>query len=200
MASPLRAAPLLAFDVGDVPAHEPPASVVDACRRGDRAAAAALFEACKDRVHSLALHLTADPAEAGDITQDVFLRLLRHIDRYRGDARFTTWLYRVVVNVFLDRRKARRRWTALDETALARRASPEPTPEARLIRAQAHRQVARTVAALPVKLRIPVVLRYGPGLSYAQIAEALGVREGTVASRLNRALKRLEHELKDVTW
>lgn len=199
MVSNSRAATLLAFDVAGESRREPPSSVVDACRRGDREAVAALFETCKDRVYSLALHLTGDPAEAGDVTQDVFLRLLRNIDQYRGDARFTTWLYRVVVNVFLDRRKSRRRWVALDEAALASRASPEPTPEASLIHAQAHDRVARTVAALPVALRLPLVLRYGPGLSYAQIAETLGVREGTVASRLSRALKRLERELKDVT-
>jgi RNA polymerase sigma-70 factor (ECF subfamily) len=198
MVSGSRAAALLAFDVGEAP-REPPATVVDACRRGDREAVAALFEACKDRVYALALHLTGDPAEAGDITQDVFLRLLGRIGQYRGDARFTTWLYRVVVNVFLDRRKSRRRFAALDDGLLASRASPEPSPEAALMRWQVRERVAREVAALPVKLRMPLVLRYGPGLSYGQIAETLGVCEGTVASRLNRALKRLEEELKDVT-
>jgi RNA polymerase sigma-70 factor, ECF subfamily len=198
MVSGVRAVPLLAFDLGEASAPEPPARLLDACRRGDREAVAALFDACRNRVYSLAVHLTGDPAEAGDITQDVFLRVLRRVDQYRGEARFTTWLYRVTVNVFLDRRKSRRRFTALDETALAGRASPEPSLEATLIRSQVQERVARTVAALPVKLRVPVVLRYGPGLSYAQIAEALGVCEGTVASRLNRALKRLEHELRDV--
>ena len=194
-----RAAALLVYEVGADSRREPPSTVVEACRRGDREAVAALFETCKDRVYSLALHLTGDPAEAGDITQDVFLRVLRRIDQYRGDARFTTWLFRVVVNVFLDRRKSRRRFAALDEAALAARVSPDPTPEASLIHAQARERVARTVAALPLALRLPLVLRYGPGLTYGQIAETLGVREGTVASRLNRALKRLERELKDLT-
>jgi RNA polymerase sigma-70 factor (ECF subfamily) len=172
---------------------------VEACRHGDREAVAELFEACKDRVYSLALHLTGNPAEAGDVTQDVFLRLLGRIEQYRGDARFSTWLYRVVVNVFLDRRKSRRRWTAFDEMALARRASVEPSPEDLLIRTQVRRHVASAVARLSVKLRVPLVLRYSAALSYAQIAETLGVREGTVASRLNRALKQLAEELKDVT-
>lgn len=198
MVSTSRAAALLPFDVAAESRREPPSSVVDACRRGDREAVAALFESCKDRVYSLALHLTGDPAEAADVTQDVFLRVLRAIDQYRGDARFTTWLYRVVVNVFLDRRKSRRRFLPLDEGALAARASADPTPEASLIHAQAHDHVARRVAALPVALRLPLVLRFGPGLSYAQIAETLGVREGTVASRLNRALKRLERELREI--
>jgi RNA polymerase sigma-70 factor (ECF subfamily) len=177
---------------------EPSASLVEACRHGDREAVAELFEACKDRVYSLALHLTGNPAEAGDLTQDVFLRLLGRIEQYRGDARFSTWLYRVVVNVFLDRRKSSRRWMVLDETALARRASAEPSPEALLIHSQVQQRVASAVAQLPVKLRLPLVLRYATALSYAQIAETLGVREGTVASRLNRALKQLADGLKDV--
>lgn len=188
------AATLLAIDAEARP-REPPSSVVDACRRGDREAVAALFESCKDRVYTLALHLTADPAEASDVTQDVFLRLLDRIEQYRGDARFTTWLFRVVVNVFLDRRRSRRRWAAFDEAAAARRASPDPDPEATLIDLQERERVARAVARLPVKLRLPLVLRYAAGLSYGQVAEALGVREGTVASRLNRGLKALARVL-----
>jgi RNA polymerase sigma-70 factor (ECF subfamily) len=199
MGSGSRVVALPVFEVAEASRRAPPRSVVDACRRGDREAVAELFETCQDRVYSLALHLTGDPAEAGDIAQDVFVRLLRRIDQYRGEAAFTTWLFRVVVNVFLDRRKSRRRWAPLDETFLASRASPEPSPEARVIRSQVHERVARAVASLPVALRLPLVLRYGPGLSYGEIAETLGIREGTVASRLNRALKRLERDLKDVT-
>jgi RNA polymerase sigma-70 factor (ECF subfamily) len=192
------AASLVAIDLAREARPEPPSTLVDACRGGDGEAIAALFESCRDRVYTLALHLTADPAEAGDITQDVFLRLLRRLDQFRGDALFSTWLYRVVMNVFLDRRKSRRRWAALDEAALAGRASGEPSPEATLIRSEVQARVARAVAALPVKLRLPVVLRYGAGLSYGEIAETLGVRQGTVASRLSRGVKRLAHDLEDV--
>ena len=177
---------------------DPDSLLVAAAAGGDRGAFAELLERHYDRVHGLAWQLTGTRADADDIAQDVCCILATRIGTFRGEARFTTWLYRVTVNVFLDRRKSRRRFTALDETALAGRASPEPSLEATLIRSQVQERVARTVAALPVKLRVPVVLRYGPGLSYAQIAEALGVCEGTVASRLNRALKRLEHELRDV--
>lgn len=192
------AASLVAIDLAREERAEPPSTLMDACRGGDGQAIAALFESWRDRVYTLALHLTADPAEAGDITQDVFVRLLRRLDQFRGDALFSTWLYRVVMNVFLDRRKSRRRWAALDEAALAARASGEPSPEATLIRSEVQARVARAVAALPVKLRLPVVLRYGAGLSYGEIAETLGVREGTVASRLSRGVKRLARDLEGV--
>jgi RNA polymerase sigma-70 factor (ECF subfamily) len=195
MVSAVGTVPLLALGLPASERAEPSPALLEACRRGERDAVASLFDACKDRVYTLALHLSGDPAEAADVTQDVFLRVLRRMDQYRGDARFTTWLHRVVVNVFLDRKKSRRRYAALDEASLAGLPSSEPSPEAAVIRAQARDHVATAVQRLPEKLRLPLVLRYGSGLSYGEIAETLGVREGTVASRLNRALAQLASEL-----
>jgi RNA polymerase sigma-70 factor (ECF subfamily) len=195
MVSAIGTVPLLALGLPAAERAEPSTALLDACRRGEREAVAALFDACKDRVYTLALHLSGDPAEAADVTQDVFLRVMGRLDQYRGDARFTTWLHRVVVNVFLDRKKARRRFAPLDEAMLALRASAEPSPEAAVIQAQARDHVATAVGRLPEKLRLPLVLRYGSGLAYGEIAETLGVREGTVASRLNRALAQLAREL-----
>jgi RNA polymerase sigma-70 factor, ECF subfamily len=195
MVSAAGTVPLLALRLPAVERAEPSPALLDACRRGEREAVAALFDTCKDRVYTLALHLTGDPAEAADVTQDVFLRVMARIGQYRGDARFSTWLHRVVVNVFLDRKKARRRYAPLDESTLARRPSAEPSPEAAVIRAQARGHVAAAVQRLPEKLRVPLVLRYGSGLSYGDIAVTLGLREGTVASRLSRALAQLAREL-----
>ena len=195
MVSAIGTVPLLALGLPAVERAEPSPALLEACRRGERDAVAALFDTCQDRVYTLALHLSGDPSEAADVTQDVFLRVMGRLGQYRGAARFTTWLHRVVVNVFLDRTKARRRYAPLDETALAARASAEPSPEAAVIRAQARGRVATAVRRLPEKLRFPLVLRYASGLSYGEIAETLGVREGTVASRLNRALAQLAREL-----
>ena len=195
MVTAIGTVPLLALGLPETARAEPSAALLDACRRGEREAVGELFDACRDRVYTLALHLSGDPAEAADVTQDVFLRLLARIGQYRGESRFSTWLYRIVVNAFLDRRKARRRYVPLDDTLLARRPAPEPSPEAAVIHAQARGRVTAALQRLPPALRTPVVLRYGSGLSYAEIAETLGVREGTVASRLNRALAQLAREL-----
>jgi RNA polymerase sigma-70 factor (ECF subfamily) len=195
LVSALDTAPLFALARPEEDAAEPPAALLEACRRGDREAAAALFDRCRNRVYTLALHLSADPAEAADVTQDVFLRVLGRLEQYRGEARFSTWLYRVVVNVFLDRRKARRRYAPLDEATLARRASAEPSPETAAIREQARARLMAALQRLPDTLRLPLVLRYGSGLSYGEIAATLGVREGTVASRLHRGLAQLARAL-----
>src|ERR1700731_336993 len=79
--------------------------LVSACQRGDPEAFAQLFETYKDRVYSIALRFSGDPATALDIAQDTFLKLLSHIGEFRGEARFDTWLYRMVANSCLDHKR-----------------------------------------------------------------------------------------------
>jgi len=184
---------------GEVPTPAS-AELIGACQRGDYDAFSALFESCKDRVYSIALRFSGDPAAAADITQDIFLKLLAQIQAFRGEARFETWLYRVVVNACLDHQRARRRWLPLLEDVLGsivnKVRSAEPLRSAE--RAQVRDRVARAIAALPAEQRIVVVLRYTEGLSYEEITEATGFALGTVASRLNRAHKALEGQLQDL--
>src|SRR5678816_3126611 len=83
------------------------AEVVEACRRGDRDAFRSLYEAYKDRVYSIAYYFFhADADAAGEVTQQVFLKLMRGLGKFRGDATFSTWLYRLVVNACVDRSHA----------------------------------------------------------------------------------------------
>jgi len=77
--------------------------IIEACRRGDREAFCALYEAHKDKVYSIALYFFhGDPAAASDATQQVFLKLITNIKSFRGDSEFSTWLHRLVVNTCLD--------------------------------------------------------------------------------------------------
>lgn len=152
--------------------------LIEACQRGDHDAFAALFEAHRDRVYSIALRFSGNPSVALDIAQDTFLKLLSKIGEFRGEAKFESWLYRLVVNSCLDHRRAGRRWSPLATL----RASGE--------------SVQQTVAKLAPELRMVVILRYTEELSYDQIAEILGCPPGTVASRLNRAHKLLERRLR----
>lgn len=174
-------------------ASEPHASLVDACSRGDRDAFGQLFEVCRDRVYALALRLTNDPTDAADVTQDVFLKLLTRMPQFRRDARFSTWLHRIVVNTFLDRRRAVRRLVPL--------AGPDTAGGAELEREARRAETARLVegglAALDPKLRVPLVLRFVAGLSYDEIGAVLRLPPGTVASRLSRALRGLAAALPD---
>jgi len=168
--------------------------VIAACQRGDREAFRALFETYQDRVYSIALRYAGDPARALDIAQDVFVKLLNNIGDFKGLSGFETWLYRMVVNRCLDDRRSVRRWSAIVEGLFA--GTSEPSALEELVRSEAQERVQKTVAMLPAEQRIVVVLRYTEGLSYTEIAKAVGCSEGTVASRLNRAHRFLERRLK----
>jgi RNA polymerase sigma-70 factor, ECF subfamily len=168
--------------------------VISACQRGDREAFRALFETYQDRVYSIALRYSGDPARALDIAQDVFVKLLNNIGDFKGHSGFETWLYRMVVNRCLDDRRRIRRWGEIVEGLFA--GSSEPTALDELLRSEVQERVQKAVAMLPAEQRIVVVLRYTEGLSYTEIAKVLGCSEGTVASRLNRAHKFLGRRLK----
>lgn len=162
-------------------------AVLEACRRGDRDAFRLLYEAYKDRVYSIALYFFhGDAATAADVTQHVFLKLLDNIGQFRGDAAFSTWLYRFVVNACVDRtRRAGARAKTVDPEVLETIAKPASQDTA-LEDAETARAVQRAVAALAPKVRIAILLRYFDDLSYAEMADALECSIGTVASRLNR--------------
>jgi RNA polymerase sigma-70 factor, ECF subfamily len=169
--------------------------VIEACRQGDPEAFAVLFEAHRDKVYSIALRFSGDPATALDIAQEVFVKLLAHIRDFRKGARFETWLYRVVVNTCLDHHKRTRRLLPLLEEALDAIRPGRETALTDLLRLEARDTVQKAVAGLSPEHRVVVVLRYTEELSYEEIAEVLNCSRGTVASRLNRAHKVLERKL-----
>jgi RNA polymerase sigma-70 factor (ECF subfamily) len=169
--------------------------VIEACKRGDHDAFAALFAAHKDRVYSIALRYSGDPASAMDIAQETFLKLLSSIKDFRGEASFESWIYRLVVNSCLDQQRRGRRWLPFLADFLNVLRAPGDTALQNLLRAEMQKNVQSVVAKLPPEQRIVVILRYTEGLSYDHIAEILGCSPGTVASRLNRAHKVLERRL-----
>lgn len=169
--------------------------VIEACQRGDEEAFRVLFETHKDRVYSIALRYAGDSATAMDIAQETFLKLLSSIRQFRGDSSFDSWLYRMVVNSCLDHHRRKRRFLPLvDEMLDVFRTSAEDALH-EMLQDEQEERVQQVVAQLPEDQRIVVVLRYTEGLSYEDIAEVLGCRRGTVASRLNRAHKALERRL-----
>ena len=169
--------------------------VIQACQRGDEEAFRVLFETHKDRVYSIALRYAGDSAAAMDIAQDTFLKLLSSIGQFRREASFESWLYRLVVNSCLDYHRRRRRFLPLLDEALDIFRAPSENALHDLLREEQEERVQQVVAQLPEEQRIVVVLRYTEGLSYEEIADLLGCRRGTVASRLNRAHKALERRL-----
>jgi RNA polymerase sigma-70 factor, ECF subfamily len=172
-----------------------PQDLIERCQRGDRAAFSELFEAQKDRVYSVALRFSGDPSAATDILQDTFLKLLSRINDFRGEARFDTWLYRMVANACLDQRRRGARWVPFLTNMLDLLPGTRGSALDHLVRSEFEQGVQKAVAGLPAEQKIVVVLRYTEGLAYEEIAEILGCSQGTVASRLNRAHKSLERRL-----
>ena len=172
------------------------AEILEACRRGDREAFRALYDTYKDRVYSIAYYFFhADADAASEVTQQVFLKLMREMTRFRGDAAFSTWLYRLVVNACVDRSRSRRRDAVGEDPAVLDRMATHPSHEEFFARREVAESVQHAIAALPGKLRAAILLRYFEDLSYADMAAALNCSIGTVASRLSRGHRLLAKRL-----
>ena len=155
---------------------------------GDRDAFAALIERHYDRVYRVGARVLGDADAAADLAQDVCVGLPAKLSSYRGGSRFTTWLYRVVVNSARDalRRSAvRQRHERMyaDVEALARAGNAARECEASWLR--------EAMGRLPDELRATVVLVLEEGLRHAEAGEALGVSESTVSWRMHEVRKRL---------
>jgi RNA polymerase sigma-70 factor (ECF subfamily) len=171
-------------------------SLVEACQRGDREAFRRLFETHKDRVYTVALYFfSGDEAQAADVTQQVFLKLFTRITQFRNESEFSTWLHRLTVNACVDEQRKHRRLLQLDETDGAQALPVSAGHEQQYARGEVAARVQAAVAELKPKLRVVVLLKYFEGLSYEEMAQALGCSKGTVASRLNRGHKALAHRL-----
>jgi RNA polymerase sigma-70 factor (ECF subfamily) len=172
------------------------AEILEACRRGDREALRMLYEAYKDRVYSVSLYFFhGDEAAASDVTQQVFLKLITQVAKFRGDSDFSTWLYRLIVNVCVDgirRNKARAR---VASNAALETVANAASHEEDVARAELADSIRAALSSLPPKFRMPVLLRYFEDLSYEEVAAALNCSMGTVASRLSRAHKLLAQKL-----
>ena len=173
--------------------------VVESCQQGDREAFRLLFETHKDKVYSIALYFFGgDEALAGDITQQVFLKLFTRITQFRHQSEFTTWLYRLTTNTCIDEQRKRRRFSPLSDTLPATGANGGtsiPAAEARFRRLEVADSVRDAISTLKPKLRIAILLKYFEELSYEEIAEVLNCSKGTVASRLNRGHRILAQRL-----
>jgi len=149
------------------------------------------------RVYRLAYRLTGNPHDAEDLTQEVFVRVFRSLADYTPGT-FEGWLHRITTNLFLDqvRRKARIRFEALPDDA-DRVAGKDPTPAQLVDDRLFDADVQAALDALPPEFRSAVVLCDIEGLSYEEIAATLGIKLGTVRSRIHRGRALLRKALAD---
>lgn len=157
-----------------------------------------LVTAYEKNVYNLALRMVGDPDDAADITQETFIKAYHALGSFRGDSKFSSWIYRIASNVCLDflRSRSRRAQVPLsfeNEDAEGEIELPDMSqnPEKVLMKKLSMEAVRRGMEKLPPKQRQILVLRELCGLSYAELAQTLSVEEGTVKSRIFRARKRL---------
>jgi RNA polymerase sigma factor (sigma-70 family) len=148
------------------------------------------------RVYRLAYRLTGNPHDAEDLTQEVFVRVFRSLSSYTPGT-FEGWLHRITTNLFLDqaRRKAKIRFDALADDAETRIPSRSVTPDVQVLDGLFDDDVETALAALPPDFRAAVVLCDIEGLSYDEIADVLGLKLGTVRSRIHRGRTMLRKAL-----
>ncbi|MBO5555660.1 MAG: sigma-70 family RNA polymerase sigma factor [Oscillospiraceae bacterium] len=179
--------------------REQEAEVIRRVQNGDANAYEALVTAYEKNVYNLALRMTGNAQDAEDMAQEAFLKAYNSLDSFRGDSKFSVWLYRIVSNVCLDflRRQKRRPATSLsvedDEGEDVQLDIPDDSqsPQELLERKLTREAVRQGLAQLPEEQRQILLLREIQGLSYEEIGLALSLEPGTVKSRIFRARKRL---------
>lgn len=169
--------------------------VIKACQAGDRDAFRLLFETYKDRVFSIAVYSLGNREVAEDVTQQIFLKLFTAIRQFRGDAEFTTWLYRLVVNACLDERRRTKRFVVWGDVAAMNNPREKKSQEKQFAQKEIAEAVQKAIDQLKPKFRLPIILKYVEGMSYDEIATVMGCSKGTVASRLNRGHTELARRL-----
>jgi RNA polymerase sigma-70 factor (ECF subfamily) len=168
-------------------------ALVRRAQRGDRGAFDELVRRHRDRVYAVALRLTRSPADAEDALQDAFVNAFRALPRFDARSRFSTWLYRIVVNAAHDTVARRRPAASLDADE-----APEPAaPGDPYAQDAARRALLDALAALAPEFREAVVLCDVAGLGATEAGEVLGVPAGTVKSRVFRARAELARALRE---
>lgn len=172
---------------------------IEGLQTGDREVFRAFVDRYKHQVYALAYDLTGNHHDAEDVSQEVFVRVHRSIGRFRGDAKLSSWLHRITVNANIDRVR-RKRPDLMDHEGLER----EHAASERADRGDVAHEAAMSIAAehvekalddLPDQQRTVFVLRHYHDLPLREIAESLGVTDGTVKSSLFRAVRTLRERL-----
>jgi len=170
------------------PAHE--RELVERCRRGDEGAFQELVDRYKDLVFALIARTVQDRSRAEDLAQDVFLRIHRGLPYFRGEARLSTWIYRIVANVCVQDHARPAVAVAFDPAI-----SGPSVPDRQFGDLELRDRLEKAIARLPANYRLLVAAHYLRGIQYEELAEALQLPLGTVKTQLYRAKQQLRRLL-----
>jgi RNA polymerase sigma-70 factor (ECF subfamily) len=165
--------------------------LVERCRAGDDDAFRELVDRYKDRVFGLIVRTVQDRSRAEDLAQEVFLRVHRGLPYFRGEAKLSTWMYRIVANVCVQEREPGRSVSLDDERTTVRPASTDR----RFGDLELRDRLEKAIARLPAQYRLLVASHYLQGIQYEELAEALNMPLGTLKTQLYRAKQQLRRLL-----
>lgn len=180
--------------------------LVRAAQQGDERAFRDLVVKHQRRIYQLALGMMKDPDEAMDIAQETFVKVHRYLPTFKGDSTFFTWTYRIAMNLCLDaqRKKGRLERVGSDEGDDAEIEAAMDPPSAALagpqhaaLNEELKEKLAEALAGLSENHRAILLLRELSGLSYEELAQTLGIRKGTVMSRLFHARLKMQRKLRE---
>jgi RNA polymerase sigma-70 factor (ECF subfamily) len=172
-------------------------SEIAAAQRGDRAAAAAIIEHLYARIYAFLRRLSANDADAADLTQQTFGRVWKALPTFAGKSSVASWVHGIAYHVYVDWRRSNHRTEARSEPWWGGLASPEVPPDERTMRADLSARLYAAVDKLEPGLRDSVHLHYYQGLTLEETATALGIATSTVKYRLRAALTELQKQVVD---
>ncbi len=173
--------------------------IISRCQQGDQEALKEIFDKYHKKVYRIAYGVVRQREEALDVVQEVFIKLFRSIRNFKGRSHFYTYLYRMVMNTAIDhKRKAGKQFiSSLDEEgSFEPSEEAEKGPERILLQKELEERVKLAMSKLPDEQRAALIYRDVEGLSYQEMAEAMGCSIGTVMSRLHYGRKKMQESLK----
>ena len=174
--------------------------MISRCQQGDQEASKEIFDKYNKKVYRIAYGVVRQREEALDIVQEVFIKLFRSIKNFKGKSHFYTYLYRMVMNTAIDhaRKTGKQFISSLDEEGSFEPSDElEKGPERILLQKELEERVKLAMEKLSAEQRAALIFRDVEGLSYQEMAEAMGCSIGTVMSRLHYGRKRVQELLKD---
>jgi RNA polymerase sigma-70 factor (ECF subfamily) len=181
-------------------------ALIEATKQGDETAFAEIVSRYRNPITNYLYRLLNDYEEAVDLAQETFVRVYFAAERYHTGYAFSTYLYRIATNLAISEMRRRKRRKLLSLTGLFQPegesetqfdvADENPLPDANLLEEEQKQVIARAIAAMPEKYRLPIVLRDIEGKSYEEVAEILNLGLGTTKSRISRARGLLKEKLK----
>ena len=171
------------------------AALMQRVREGDDDAFAGIVDRYKDPLVNYVTHLVRSRERAEEVAQDAFVRLYRSASQYRHQERLGPYLFRIATNLVVTQVRRERRWSLLVPRLRSGAHDATPSPDARILVDEIQRKVQQALARLPLKYRAPIILYDLEEWSYADIAEAIGCRIGTIKSRISRGRDLLHREL-----